>query len=420
MARAVLSRHRPRVVGITGSMGKTTTKQAVAAVLQTRFSVRASSGNFNNEIGLPLSVLGVSSGLSGFSLGASVFLNFFRSFFTSQYPEMLVLEMGADKVGDIAYLTRIAPPHIGLVTRVAEAHTQNFGDVETIQKEKAKIVSALSHSGLAVLNADDARVMAMSQLHKGKIITFGLSEGADVRAMGAEVTQRLFGPEFRAEADLGTKFMIRYNGASYRVEVSGLLGLPQVYALLAGFAAGVSLGIGPKHCAEALIRVAPVPGRLRPISGIKNTIVLDDTYNSSPDAAVEALKVLKQVRARRRLAVLGDMLELGAQTETAHRHLGRIARDLGVDLLFTVGERARFIAEEAWLSGFAKSKIFEFETTEDAAIPLQNKLAEADAVLIKGSQGVRMEKIVLEIMAHPQDASELLCRQEPKWQKPPK
>ncbi|MCL5435485.1 MAG: UDP-N-acetylmuramoyl-tripeptide--D-alanyl-D-alanine ligase [Patescibacteria group bacterium] len=417
LARAVLWRHRPKVVGITGSVGKTTTKEAIYTVLSSKYHTAKSEGNFNNEIGLPLSVLGVGKALSGLALWLLVPFYFFRAIFNRDYPAILVLEMGADHPGDINYLAKIARPEVGVVTRVAEAHTEFFGDIETVQREKFRLITSLSPQGLAVLNVDDPRVVAMRHLYSGEVVTFGLSEEADVRASNIKLTERLFGPDFSAEKDIGTSFTLRYGQTNQNIEVAGILGMPLVYSLLAAAAVGEHFDLSPREISSAIKQISPTPGRLRPLSGIKSTILLDDSYNSSPEAVIEAFKVLKQIRSRRRIAVLGDMLELGVQTETAHRRVGRIARDVGVGLLFTVGERAKFIADEARASGFPKTKIFEFATADEAGLVLQKKLEEGDVVLIKGSQGMRMERIVLEVMANPEDAAKLLCRQSKKWQK---
>lgn len=404
----MLARRRPKIIAITGSVGKTGTKDAIYHVLSRKFFVWKSEGNYNNEIGLPLAVLGVKTWKKSVLLGLSVVAAFFRYLAWVKYPEILVLEMGADKKGDIEYLTNIARPDIAVVTRVGAAHLERFGGIEEIQREKSRLAAALKKSGTAILNADDPRVCAMSRLHSGKIVTFGLSAEADVRAEDIEFRQNTTSPHPDPSRDLGIAFWIRKDGKRGSIITRGILGHPQIYSMLAAFAVAGDLGMAREEIFDGLRDFESPAGRLRPLAGIKRALILDDTYNSSPEASVEALRILKQIRARRRIAVLGDMLELGAGTENLHRKIGRLAGTLGIDMLCAVGERAKFISDEARKAGFAKSRIIEFEDSESAGSRLRQKLQEGDAVLVKGSRGMQMEKIVRQIMAEPERADELL------------
>jgi UDP-N-acetylmuramoyl-tripeptide--D-alanyl-D-alanine ligase len=267
-----------------------------------------------------------------------------------------------------------------------------------------------------VLNADDPRVAAMRYLYAGKVITYGCSEVADARADDIKLIQRLAGSKSFSETELGTSFTLHYDNVSQNIEVMEILGTPSVYSLLAAVVVGKYFGLTLQEISLALKQVLPTPGRLRPLAGIRNTMLIDDSYNASPEAVIEALKVLKQIRCRRRIAVLGDMLELGVTTETAHRRVGRIVKDMGVDLLFTVGSSARYIADEARAVGFPKTKIFKFKTAEEAGLVLAKKLKEGDVTLIKGSQNTRMERVTLQVMSNSQNAKQLLCRQSKRWQ----
>jgi UDP-N-acetylmuramoyl-tripeptide--D-alanyl-D-alanine ligase len=417
MARAMLIKHRPKIVAITGSVGKTTTKDLIFSVLSSQFFVWRSSGNYNNQIGLPLTILGSESGRKNLLLWLKVIGNFFRYYFSKRYPEILILEMAADRPGDIEYLTHLAPPDVAVLTRIGEAHMEYFGDVESIQKEKSVLIKALTRRGVAVLNFDDPRVMATKGLCVGRTVTYGFGQGAEVQARNLSLFQNTVKPVFDPETDLGSRFEIVFKNHAKLLSAPGTLGMPRVYAMLAAYAVGRAAGISSEDIVEVLPTAPLTAGRLRPLSGIKNTIVIDDSYNSSPQACTEALRVLTTVHGRRRIAVLGDMLELGAATEVAHRKIGRLIRDLRPDLLLTVGARAKFIASEARALGFATTKILEFDTAEEAALPLQGKMREGDVVLVKGSQGVRMEKIVLEIMAEPERVGELLVRQSRYWRK---
>ncbi|MBI4053855.1 MAG: UDP-N-acetylmuramoyl-tripeptide--D-alanyl-D-alanine ligase [Candidatus Doudnabacteria bacterium] len=408
MARAVLARYHPKIIAITGSVGKTTTKEAIFHAVSEQVPSRASRGNYNNEIGLPLAILGEQSGRKNIFLFLAVVAKFVGLMLGRSYPRILVLEMAADRKGDIGYLASIARPDIAVVTRVGEAHTEFLGDAETIQREKSQLVRALDVRGVAVLNADDARVAAMQSLHRGKVVTFGLHPQAEVRAEEIKTQQLTYGSVFNPELDFSLRFVAVLQDNRIPIESPCNLGNPKVYAMLAALATAAELGLDVTRAAERLRTLPLQPGRLRPMSGIKRTVILDDSYNSSPEAAVESLRILTQIRAKRRLAVLADMLELGRATETAHRKIGRFVQTLGIDLLFCIGMRARFIAEEARAAGLAKSRIFEYASTAEAALPLQRKMQAGDAVLIKGSRGMHLEKVVLEVMAEPERAEELL------------
>jgi UDP-N-acetylmuramyl pentapeptide synthase len=198
--------------------------------------------------------------------------------------------------------------------------------------------------------------------------------------------------------------------------LSGVFGKTQSYAAAAAALAGLIFGMNLVKISEALTHYRAPAGRLRIIPGIKGSTIIDDTYNSSPTACHEALDVLRRLKAKRKIAVLGDMLELGRYTMAAHHEVGRLAAKV-VDLLITVGLRAKFIAEGAIEAGMAKKSVVSFQSVREAGLFLQEKIRENDLILVKGSQGVRMERIVLEVMAEPQNAAELLVRQSPAWQK---
>ena len=417
LAKLILWRHRPVMIGITGSVGKTGTKLAIAAVLKTKYFVRESLGSYNNEFGLPLTILGAPAPGRNILKWIFVSFKFFVSLISSNYPKVLVLEMGADRPGDIAYLTSIARPDIALVTRVGSVHMQYFEGHEGLQKEKATIIKSLAREGIAVLNIDDSRVAAMKGLHSGKTLTYGLGEQADIQGVDIRTYQYADANLHDLTESLGLKFEVIHDDWQMPVYARGLLGRPNVYNILAAFAVGRIFNITPKKIAAVFSDYTPAPGRLRPLSGIKNSIILDDSYNSSPEASEESLRVLREIKGRRRIAVLGDMLELGSATEALHRKIGRLVNDLRIDLLIAVGRRAAFIADEAKIRGLAKSRIKEYKTANEARLPLQRALSEGDVVLVKGSQDMRMEKIVKEIMAEPERAGELLCRQDKSWQK---
>jgi len=359
-----LTRPDLHVVGITGSIGKTTTKEAVAAVLSQRYATLKSAGNYNNEIGLPLALMDL-----------------------SREHECAVLEMGMYDLGEIAMLCRIARPQIGVVTSVGPTHLERLGTIERIAQAKAEMVEALPPDGVAVLNGDDPRVRDMTRKTRARSITFGLDPRNSVWADGI-ISQGLGGVRFRAhlseEANLGTE-------ARSRSLKLATLGRHSVYAALAAVAVGLWEGLNWPEIGRGLL--AQGRGlRLVPKPAIHGATLLDDTYNASPTSVGAALDLLADLPGRR-IAVLGDMLELGSYQAQAHREVGRRCAQI-VDLLVTVGKGGHLIAEAALEAGLSTSSVHAVGDNQAAVELLSDLLREGDHVLIKGSRGMAMEAIV--------------------------
>ena len=410
LAQATLWRYKPCIIGVTGSVGKTSTKEAIFTVLRRKFTVRRNIKNYNNELGVPLTILDEETGGRSFWHWLKVFLvGFFGIFYTKNYPEVLVLEMGADRIGDISYLTSFVKCYIGVVTAIGEipVHVEFFQSVSQVAREKSNLVRSLDKDGWAVLNFDDERVRIMANQTRARIFSYGFSENVDLRASNFE--QYTEDPN-----EVVMSFKVDYGGNTVPIRLRNILGRQQVYAVLAAVAVGLISKINLVEITQALKDYQPLPGRLRFIKGIKNSLILDDTYNASPSAMLAALDVLRVIPGRK-IAALGDMLELGAFTEEAHRQVGaEVAKT--ADMLLAVGERAIFLADEARINGMSADKVSYFVSSQGAGRFLQDSIREGDIILVKGSQGVRMEKIVKEIMAEPERAEELLVRQEAEWQ----
>lgn len=417
LAKAIIGKYQPLIIGITGSVGKTSTKEAIYCVLSRVFlkeKVRASIKNYNNELGVPLTIVGEESGGRSIVGWLKVFWRSLALLFSrSDYPKFLILEMGADKPGDIKYLTSFVEPKIGIITAIGEipVHVEFYKNSLQVAKEKANLIRALPISGWAILNYDDEAASRMAeQVKTGKILTYGFNEGADVRAINFEaagISQNSY-----------ATFKIDYRGKIVPARIKGILGRHQLYAVLAAICAGIALDINLIEIIESLADYQAPAGRMKLIEGIKHAWLIDDTYNASPAAMAGALEVLKNIKmagdGSRCVAVLGDMMELGQFTERAHRIVGKKAAEFA-DILFAVGLRAKFIAAEAAESGMARENILEFDTADEAATAVQGTIKEGDVVLIKGSQSMRMEKIVEEIMADPRQAKNLLVRQSDDW-----
>lgn len=358
------------VVGVTGSVGKTTTKEAIASVLSQRYETLKSSGNYNNEIGLPLTLM---------TLGPK--------------HECAVLEMGMYALGEINLLCDIARPQTGVVTNVGPSHLERLGSMERIAEAKAELVQALPADGLAILNGDDHRVRAMEGRMKARVLTFGL--GADNTVWADEiVNQGLRGMGFTVhvrkgmfEEELGPLFP---SVPSYSLRTS-MLGLPAVMSSLAGVAVGLAQGLSWEEIGRGL-KAGGRGLRLVPRQGVCHTTLLDDTYNASPESMMAALDLLAEL-PKRHVAVLGDMLELGAYEREGHHEVGRYAAHL-LDVLVTVGERGRLIAEAAREAGFDDGRLYTVSDNERALAVLEETIKSGDAILVKGSRSMAMEEIV--------------------------
>ena len=410
LAKIVLWQHRPEIIAVTGSVGKTSTKEAIYQVLRKRFRVRRNLGNYNNELGVPLTILGLETG------NRSLFAwlkNFFKAVLIilreENYPEILVLEIGVDRPGDMKYLIDFIPVKIGIITAIGQfpSHLEFFPEKGKLIEEKALLVRGLSKNGLAVLNYDDlsVRMIGDDLPERVKLIQYGFGRGAALKISNFEF--RISNLEKR---DFGISFKLEYQGSFVPARLNRILGKQQAYAAAAAAAVGLNFGLNLVEISNALRGCRSLAGRTNLIKGIKNSWLIDDSYNSSPSAALAALEILEEFPGRK-IAVLGDMLELGEAAEDGHRQVGQKAASV-VDLLFTVGPRARFIADQAQREGLARERIFRFSRVEEAALALQEKLAKGDIVLIKGSRAMHLEKVVKEVMAHPEKADKLLIGQK--------
>lgn len=346
------------VVGITGTNGKTTTKEMVAAVLSTQYRTLKTPGNLNSQVGVPLVL---------FQLNRS--------------HEAAVLELSMSHPGELTRLARMARPTVGVITNVGPAHLESLGSVEAVARAKGELLDYLPPDGTAVLNADDPLVMAQRFRTAAQLVTFGLTPAADIRAVELDV--QLTGTTFRLS-----------DGPVFRLTIPGG---HQVSNALAAIAVGRLFGVEIAAMQEALETVQPPAMRMhyRMVGGRH---LLNDAYNANPVSARAALSTLARATQGRRIAVLGDMLELGAGSEQAHREVGRAVPG-AADLLITVGERARSIADGAREAGMDEQAIVVCQTNDDASACLLAAAQPGDAILIKGSRGMKMEDIVVALTA---------------------
>lgn len=410
-ARLVLRKYHPKIIAVTGSVGKTSTKDAIFAVVGETLIARKSMKSFNSEIGLPLTILNCENGWSNPFLWIKNIIKGFVLIVTpTHYPKWLVLEVGAGAPGDISRATKLITPDIAVVTRFGEVpvHVEFFKSPNELFEEKANLVKALRPTGVLILNGDDERVLAMREKTKARSITYGLGTGMMFRATNIQTA-------YEKGVPVGTTFKLEYDGNVFPVDMHGVLGVQPVFSGLAAIATGAYLKLNIVDIIGRLSTHTSPPGRMRIISGLKGSVIIDDTYNASPIAAEAAVSALKSIKTRgKRIAVLGDMLELGKFTILEHKKLGTQAGKF-VDLLIAVGPRAKYIVEGALDADMSEKNILEFDDSHLAGKYLESIIGEGDIVLIKGSQGVRMERAVEEIMAEPEHASSLLVRQEDEW-----
>lgn len=418
-AKKVLRKYKPFIIAVTGSVGKTSTKDAVFEVLKGTIASRKSMKSFNSELGVPLTVLGLENKWSSlFGWMINILRGFLMIVFPVPFPKLLVLEVGADHPGDIKRITSWLTPDITIVTRIPDlpVHVEYFSSPEQVKLEKAELVKALKQTGVFIANADDPAVVGLSSLTRAHMITYGFGETAMVRGTNPEIDYVERDGRMVPE---GMKFEIDFHGESLPVRIRGILGAHVALPALAACAAGVARGVPLAKIITSLEVLETPRGRMRLIPGKSGSTIIDDSYNSSPVALAAALETLKQVKANHRIAVLGDMLELGKYSNTEHWDIGR-ALGTWVDELVTVGQRARGIAEGAKTAGLPEGKIHTFTNSQEAGEWLLLELKVGDVVLVKGSQGsgenmIRMERAVKELMTHPEDADKLLVRQEKEW-----
>ncbi|MEK9209209.1 MAG: UDP-N-acetylmuramoyl-tripeptide--D-alanyl-D-alanine ligase, partial [Patescibacteria group bacterium] len=339
-AKLILKKYQPKIIAITGSVGKTSTKDAVAAVLRGKFSVRESQKSYNSEIGVPLTIIGRESGWHKPSKWlAAIFEGMVLLAKKKKYPDILVLEMGADRPGDIERFAGWIKPNAVAVTALGEipVHVEFFSGLEAVAKEKSKIIRHLNNQDWAIFNNDDKSVSEMKDKTKAGVLTFGMGQGADILGSNYHVIYRK-DEKTGLEIPEGITFKADFKGSSVPVRLINTFGRHHVYAALAALAVGISQNLNLVEISEALSLYSAPPGRLKLIEGIKNSWILDDTYNASPIAMHAALDVLAEIpvgKTGRKIAVLGDMLELGRYAIEAHRQVGRKVSGIA-DLVFLV------------------------------------------------------------------------------------
>ncbi|MBI5139083.1 UDP-N-acetylmuramoyl-tripeptide--D-alanyl-D-alanine ligase [Candidatus Nomurabacteria bacterium] len=412
LAKAVLLKYKPKVISITGSIGKTSTKDAVYAVMSKVTHVRKSQKSYNSELGLPLTILGCPNGWNNPVVWMkNIFKGLWLIIYPQKYPKWLVLEVGIGKPGDMKKTASWLKSDVVIITGIGEtpAHIEFFNSRDHLVQEKSGLIKTLKKDGVLILNADDEAALEFKNKTKNRIITYGFSRGVDI--LGSE--DSIFYD--KKNIPKGVSFRVDEGGKSLPVFIEGVFGRNHLYAALAALAISFNLKLNMLEAADALKNYDIPPGRMRLLLGISNSLLIDDTYNSSPFACSSALQTLGEIKCSgRKIAVLGDMLELGRHTVEAHKEIGKISKN-NVDVLIVVGQRAKFIREGAEQVLMKKKNLFEFLNSYEAGEFLKTFIQDGDIVLIKGSQGMRMERVVSAVLLDQTHKSKLLVRQEKEW-----
>ncbi len=406
LARAVILKYRPIVVMITGSVGKTSTKDAVAAALSERYFLRASEKSYNSEFGVPLTIIGAKNPWENPIAWIQVIQEALALILLpNHYPQLLVLEVGADSPGDLARILSIATPDAVVVTMLPEipVHVEAYASPQAVRDEEFQPAYALAAGSPLIISADDGHSRKMAKRLSVNVISVGYGADADMRIEDSRYSAK------------GMEGTLHYCGKKHTVVAANALGRTQLYAPAMGLALATTLHMSVAEALTGLTKYAPPPGRARILKGKHGTTLIDDSYNASPAAVEEILGALELVPGSRRIVAIGDMLELGRYSMSEHARIGRLIAK-HADIVVAVGQRAEALREAAVEEGVKEELALGFATSIEAAHALASLVREGDVVLIKGSQGIRMERIA-EVLLEDSSDTQFLVRQDKEWKR---
>ncbi len=387
LAQRLLKKHNPKIVAITGSVGKTTTKDAIFHVLDNSedLKVLRNTGNFNNEFGLPLTILEQKPGKNTIDWIVVVLKSIWKLITSKDYYDILVLEMASDGPGNIVYLCQIAQPDIAIVMNVERVHLLNFKSLDELAHEKSTLIHMSRKDGMVIVNYDNFYTKNMIKIAGDrKVYTFGIDKEADIRAGGAKDTKQ------------GLNFNVIYREDTTVIKMPHVIGKHNVYTILPIFPVADFFGIDMKKTSKSLQTFHLPQGRMNLVEGQNKSYIIDSTYNAEPSSMKAAIHTLKDFpEGKRRIAVVGDMLELGYLEEKSHREIGRLLMEARIDLVFFVGPKMKWAMDE--MENHARDyarMLFHFKDSFVAAREIALKIKEEDIVLVKGSRGMMMERVV--------------------------
>ena len=414
-SRLILAKYKPFIIAVTGSVGKTSTKDAIYTALRSGEGyIRKSEKSMNSEIGLPLTIIGVPNAWKSLSGWAkNIWTGIILILSRAQYPDCLVLEIGADHPNDIRSVAKWLRPNIAVITKIANTpvHVEFFKSASEIFEEKASLATNVRQGGAVILYGDDDKVLSIANMvenKKVKVITFGMSQNAEIRGVNGHIV-------YENNVPTGFVSSIEIDGKNYEIFNKKVLGNTFIYPNLCAMAVIKAKGLNIEKAITALQSHESPKGRMNVLSGLKETVIIDDSYNSSPDAVISALETLKSIQTGgKKIAVLGDMMELGKFSVDQHRDIGKRVAEVA-DILITVGSRSYATADEAQKSGMQRENIFSFDRSTEVASQLLEIISPNDVILVKGSQSIRMERVVKTLLKDQGKADRLLVRQEKEW-----
>ncbi len=407
LAKNRLKNFKGKIIGVTGSIGKTSTKDAIYKVLNTQFKVKRSKKSMNSEFGMLLTILDIESGYSNAGKWAYHLVKAFFHSLTKDLSEILLLEYGVDKPKDMDFLLSVAKPDIAVITAISPVHLAEgqFRSLNEIFEEKSKLALSLKENGLAILNTDNEFLETLSKkIPKRRVLSFG--KNPDASFIISNVSSNLS----------GLKFSISNKDEKVIIE-SPILGGFQSYVLSPAYICAKHLGMNDDDILEAFKRFSLPPGRMNIIDGVNGVKMIDSSYNSSPEALKEALNLFSEIATKdlRKIAVLGQMNELGEQSRELHLILGEKIPSC-CDILIAVGGDAKAFVESAIKNGMNDKTAYFFTNVKEAIAFYKDFMKENDLLLVKGSQNrVRLERFVKEFMLMPEMAKDLLVRQDKEW-----
>lgn len=392
IAKKIIKKYKPFIIAITGSVGKTSTKEAIFHLLKKEKNIIKSEGNLNTEIGAMLVFLKIKepgkNTIEWFKIiikGLNLILKKDKN-----YPEFIVMEMAADKPGDIDYLTRNIIPDIGVVTGIGDlpVHIEFYKDINEVIKEKSIITKRTKKKGLVILNGDDNNVLRMREGIETSIITYGFNDGSDFIIKDFNVISS----KGRIEE---SNYSIKFKNKEYRVNLSNIFDKGSIYSLSVAMIIGDYLGIYLNDLIDYSKNFNQIKARMNQIKGMKGSYIIDSSYNSSPTSFDLALEVIKSISSERKIGIIGDMLELGEYTEKAHIEAGTKAGRI-FDLVFVIGKNKEYF-KKGLINNISEEKILLFDKVEDCFSKIKNIIKKEDLILVKGSRGIKLEKVIEEI-----------------------
>lgn len=406
----VLKRFKPRIIGVAGSVGKTSTKDAIYASLKDFVVIRKNQKSFNSEIGVPLTILGLETGWNSPKIWIQNVIKGFKAIFAKEYPEWLVLEMGTDRPGDMKHLISWIKLDYAVFTRFPDVpvHAQYFKKADDVNEEDAQMMFGLKKEGVLILNADDKKIAELELKSTFKTLWYGFN--ATKNGVGVSHVEL----QYQDQRVVGQNIKINFGSNSVPFTIIGALGVQHVYPILASLVVAKDLGINALDVLQSLSSYKVPAGRMNVLEGVQDITLIDDSYNSSPVAVELALKTLSEINADTRIAVLGTMGELGKYATQEHRKVAHLLKEYKISHLITYGDQAELIADEALEIGI--KNVCPALSHKNAADKVCEWAKGSTAVLIKGSQSVRMEKITYELLLDKSKAKQMLVRQDSFWE----